>query len=415
MLGEVGVPMRLLYALSWVLFGALIVDGRFATLTSAAAAVYSPERALPAQTIQEFLSDPAALLVQFPDGGEQMVARVRDLTASDASTLSALVGLLATANTNQTNAIGTGLGQTAVLAVKTDPAYANAIQQAIARTSTNRPNKVGPGSLQPKIGSTVITKDQVDGETERGTQPIAAGTVVYLDEMVRTGVTGKAELLLADRTNLTVAPTTEIRLDKFVYDPGGASGNVVVIATLGAFRFITGVQPHENYEIKTPVATLGVRGTEFIALVQQNGAEIQLNAGEVIVTTISGNVAPMNVPQTVLTVDCQGNTQGPTPVSQPLVAISQILGPPVTNTALSDCGSCLRGRDRRYHRNRCRAGEEGSGETGTGGGGGGIGEGTLGGGVSLNPNNATVTESDNFPPPTIATTSMPLESVSPSH
>ena len=116
-----------------------------------------------------------------------MVAQVRDLTGSDASTLSALVGLLATANTNQTNAIGTGLGQTAVLAVKTDPAYANAIQQAIARTSTNRPNKVGPGSLQPKIGSAVITKDQVDGQTERGTQPIAAGTVVYLDELVRTG------------------------------------------------------------------------------------------------------------------------------------------------------------------------------------------------------------------------------------
>ena len=327
--------MRLLHALSWVIFGPLIVAGQFATLTSAAAAVYSPELALPAQTVQEFLSDPSALLAQFPDGGQQMVARVRDLAASDASTLNALVGLLATANTNQTNAIGTGLGQTAVLAVKADPAYANAIQQAIARTSNNRANKMGPGSLQPKIGSAVITKDQVDGQTERGTQPIAAGTVVYLDELVRTGVTGRAELLLADRTNLTVAPTTEIRLDKFVYDPGGASGNVVVIATLGAFRFITGVQPHENYEIKTPVATLGVRGTEFLALVQQNGAEIQLNSGEVIVTTISGNVVPMNVPQTVLTVDSQGNTQGPTPVSQPLVNFAD-LGPPVTNTALSD-------------------------------------------------------------------------------
>jgi hypothetical protein len=404
--------MRLLHALSWVLFGPLIVAGQFATLTSAATAVYLPELALPAQTIQEFLSDPAALLGQFPDGGEQMVAQVRDLAASDASTLSALVGLLATANANQTNAIGTGLGQTAVLAVKADPSYANAIQQAIARTSTNRANKVGPGSLQPKIGSAVLTKDQVDGQTERGTQPIAAGTLVYLDEMVRTGVTGRAELLLADRTNLTVAPTTEIRLDKFVYDPGGASGNVVVIATLGAFRFITGVQPHENYEIKTPVATLGVRGTEFIALVQQNGAEIQLNSGAVIVTTISGKVVPMNIPQTVLTVDSQGNTQGPTPVSQPLVNFAD-LGPPVTNTALSDAlaafaavtGDTTIG---------AAGGGGGGGETGTGGGGGGIGEGTLGGGVPLNPNNATVTESDNFPPPPITTTSTPFESVSPS-
>jgi hypothetical protein len=220
------------------------------------------------------------------------------------------------------------------------------------------------------------------------------------------------KFLLADRTNLTVAPTTEIRLDKFVYDPGGASGNVVVIATLGAFRFITGVQPHENYEIKTPVATLGVRGTEFIALVQRDGAAIQLNAGEVIVTTISGNVAPMNVPQTVLTVDSQGNTQGPTPVSQPLVNFAD-LGPPVTNTALSDAAAAFAAVT--GDTTIGAAGGGGGGETGTGGGEGGIGEGTLGGGVPLNPNNATVTESDNFPPPTIATTSTPLESVSPSH
>jgi hypothetical protein len=401
--------MRLFHALSWVLFGALIVDGQFAVLTSAAAAVYSPERALPAQTIQEFLSDPAALLAQFPDGGEQMVARVRDLAGSDASTLSALVGLLATANTNQTNAIGTGLGQTAVLAVKTDPAYASAIQQAIARTSTNRVNKVGPGSTQPKIGSAVITKDQVDGQTERGTQPIAAGTVVYLDEMVRTGVTGKAELLLADRTNLTVAPTTEIRLDKFVYDPGGASGNVVLVATLGAFRFITGVQPHENYEIKTPVATLGVRGTEFIAVVQRDGAEIQLNAGEVIVTTISGKVVPMNVPRTVLSVDSQGNTQGPTPVSQPLVNFAD-LGPPVTNTALSDALAAFAAAT--GDTTIGAAGGGGGGESGTGGGGG-VGGG-LGGVGTPNPNNVTITEPDIFFPPTITPPTPPTISVSPS-
>ena len=145
--------MRLLHALSWVIFGPLIVAGQFATLTSAAAAVYSPELALPAQTVQEFLSEPSALLAQFPDGGQQMVARNRDLAASDASTLNALVGLLATANTNQTNAIGTGLGQTAVLAVKADPAYANAIQQAIARTSNNRANRWGPDLFNLKLAA----------------------------------------------------------------------------------------------------------------------------------------------------------------------------------------------------------------------------------------------------------------------
>jgi hypothetical protein len=87
----------------------------------------------------------------------------------------------------------------------------------------------------------------------------------------------------------------------------------------------------------------------------------------------------------------------------------------VTNTALSDAAAAFAAvtGDTTIG---AAGGGGGGGETGTGGGGGGgIGEGTLGGGVPLNPNNATVTESDNFPPPTIATPSTPLESVSPSH
>jgi hypothetical protein len=51
------------------------------------------------------------------------------------------------------------------------------------------------------------------------------------------------------------------RLDKFTYDPSKGSGSVVVNATRGAYRFVTGAQDSKSYQIKTPYATLGVRGT----------------------------------------------------------------------------------------------------------------------------------------------------------
>jgi hypothetical protein len=63
------------------------------------------------------------------------------------------------------------------------------------------------------------------------------------------------------------APVTEIRLDSFVYDPNAKSGNVVVNAAEGAFRFITGLQASLNYSIRTPFATRGVRGTEFFVVI----------------------------------------------------------------------------------------------------------------------------------------------------
>jgi FecR protein len=284
---------------------------------------------------------PASLLGQYPVGGATMIARVRDLIASDPATLKPVVDLLATATENQATAIGSGLGQAAMMALKTDQALANQIQEAIVNAGHAAP-KAGElnVSAQPKIGSAVTTKNQVDGVTERGTHHISEGTGVYLNELVRTGTSGMAQLLFADHTNLTVAPVTEIRLDRFVYDPAAKSGNVVVVAVEGAFRFITGHLPSHNYSLSTPFATLGVRGTEFIVVIKSNEEQIQLNKGKVIVTTISNKVVTLDTPNTVLLVDSHGNTQGPKPLNQPLVNFAD-LGAPVTNSAFADAQSAF--------------------------------------------------------------------------
>ena len=325
-----------------------------------------------------------------------MIARVRDLVASDPSTLNPVIGLLATANFDQATAIGTGLGQAALMVVKTDQAYANQIQDTLAAAMNSRGGSngrslvdAGTGSGDPKIGNAITTKDQVDGVTEKGEQAISPGSVIYANELVRTGTTGKAELLFADRTNLSIAPVTEIRLDKFVYDPNGGRGNVVVVATTGAFRFITGVQAHESYEIKTPFATMGVRGTEFLVLITPDNVKVELLGGEVTVTTISGKAVTLSTANTVLSIDSQGNTQGPTGVNQPLVNFAD-LGKPVTNISVADALAAF----------SSVTGSQSTGSTGSngGGGGGGGGEGSAttgssggGGALPISPSNFSVT------------------------
>jgi hypothetical protein len=56
---------------------------QLASISPAAAQGDSPQQGLPAQTIVQFLADPAALLKQYPNGGPQMLARVRGLAATD--------------------------------------------------------------------------------------------------------------------------------------------------------------------------------------------------------------------------------------------------------------------------------------------------------------------------------------------
>ena len=81
-------------------------------------------------------------------------------------------------------------------------------------------------------------------------QTLSPGSELYANETVRTGNRGQADLVFIDNTNLTVGPTSEVLLDKFVYDPIGSSGRVVLQATRGAFRFVTGKQDHRAYRSK---------------------------------------------------------------------------------------------------------------------------------------------------------------------
>jgi hypothetical protein len=121
--------MQYFRLVSRAVLGAAIAGSLLVSVLPASAALYSPRQALPSQTIQQFLSNPASLLAL---SGPQLIAMVRDLAASDPGTLNAIIGLLSSANPDQSTAIGTALGQVALMAASTDPAYATQIQDAVA-------------------------------------------------------------------------------------------------------------------------------------------------------------------------------------------------------------------------------------------------------------------------------------------
>jgi hypothetical protein len=107
------------------------------------------------------------------------------------------------------------------------------------------------------IGNATSVKPSAEGSVA-GT--LSAGSSVHANETVRTGSAGVADLRFIDQTNLSVGPTSVVRLDKFVYDPNKGSGSVVIDATRGSFRFVAGSQDKRAYKIKTPYGTLGIRG-----------------------------------------------------------------------------------------------------------------------------------------------------------
>ena len=140
--------MRCSQALVRRFLGVAIAGFVLAPLAPSVAALYSPQQALPTQTVQDFLANPSSLLTQYPNGGPDMIKRVRDLAASNPATLNALLGLLAKANPEQSTAIGTALGDVAKMAVSSDPGFATQIQVGV--TIAN--NDTALGAFNSVIG-----------------------------------------------------------------------------------------------------------------------------------------------------------------------------------------------------------------------------------------------------------------------
>jgi hypothetical protein len=128
------------------------------------------------------------------------------------------------------------------------PAVALAVLFALQSTASNAQTRIGSAtSVQPDASGSVA-----------GTMSVGSG--VHANETVKTGSTGQAGLRFNDQSNLSVGHSSQVRLDKFVYDPNKGTGSTVIEATRGTFRFSTGAQNKGEVKIKTPYGTLGTRG-----------------------------------------------------------------------------------------------------------------------------------------------------------
>ncbi|MBI4644245.1 MAG: FecR domain-containing protein [Deltaproteobacteria bacterium] len=129
----------------------------------------------------------------------------------------------------------------------------------------------------------VLTKD---GRKLTGAEakkiPLEEGTKVV------TGKGGHVRMTLPDDTTFTVGANTDLVIDKFVYDPDGTPKTIMANVSKGMFRWVTGKTARKDpakMKVTLPIGDLGIRGTDFEALVEPNGrGRVALYAGQLEIT-----------------------------------------------------------------------------------------------------------------------------------
>ena len=124
------------------------------------------------------------------------------------------------------------------------------------------------GDIILHTGNAVIERN--DGEDVKAEDDLD----IFSYNTVKTGK-GKVGIGFIDDTRVDVTEHSKLIIDEFVYDPNTKTGSLSLKAALGTIRYASGqiakTDP-TNVQIKTPTATIGVRGTDFTMTVDEIGS-----------------------------------------------------------------------------------------------------------------------------------------------
>jgi hypothetical protein len=131
------------------------------------------------------------------------------------------------------------------------------------------------GGSAAAAGIATVTEVVNEGyRTPPGDQERAARRADELvqDEALRTDGESSIRVTFVDGSELNVEAESELVLSDYVFD--GAASRGLINLNDGLFHFTSNGQPDQGVKLKTPVATIGVRGTEFLVHVDGDDSTI---------------------------------------------------------------------------------------------------------------------------------------------
>ncbi len=120
-------------------------------------------------------------------------------------------------------------------------------------------------------GKTIMARGRVDAKADLQIRPLQRLSPVYPIDVVSTGTDSSSQLRMTDGALLSMQADTTLAINNYQVDPGNASSTVTMELLKGGLRTITGTLPKagQSYELNTPVASIGVRGTHYEARLEQ--------------------------------------------------------------------------------------------------------------------------------------------------
>jgi len=120
------------------------------------------------------------------------------------------------------------------------------------------------GIIQKAAGTATVVRQE-------GTLSAKIGLEIYQNDTLRTGPDGSIGVVFNDDTLLSLGPESVLVIDEFVFAPGQGKFSIVIRMLKGTAAYLSGLISKlapGSAHFKTPTASIGIRGTKFVARVE---------------------------------------------------------------------------------------------------------------------------------------------------
>jgi hypothetical protein len=171
-----------------------------------------------------------------------------------------------------------------------------------------------------RVGAVGAVNQSAQGTPPGGSaRALAVGGGIENRERIETSASGSAQIVFNDTSTMTVGRNSAVTIDEFVYR--GAGGRQGVSLAKGVMRFVGGGVSHEDgAQVRTPAASIGVRGGSMMARVGGQCATLVVHQYGRVTVTGSRNEQILTRSGFGVCVDANGVVSDPYRVPAPVVA-----------------------------------------------------------------------------------------------
>lgn len=149
------------------------------------------------------------------------------------------------------------------------------------------------------IGNAIVVVGHASLEEAHHHAPLARGEAIAQGSTIETGADGYVYITTVDQGFISVRPNSSLSIEHYAYDPAAPERTVIkLVLHKGIVREISGKgaqAAREHYRMNTPVAALGVRGTDFSVFTDANVTRAEVRSGGIVMTPLGDGCAATGI------------------------------------------------------------------------------------------------------------------------